>query len=362
MSTNYFTLQNARDFVKRFVETGTCVSETIDARINEACRRLLVKADWPHTTKIIRARTDNRYFPLPRECEKVISARICNTSAHVYNQSYEFLSSGPGDIRVWMDEGTGIKELVDAGEFPTMYDIPTIESFADDAKSCVDRTLAEGHQIVAFSEFVEDASLSLTVQGLNKYNMDHQLSGVSGFVPGESFLINRWYGGVEGALSGSWVDRVLSTNRYRQITALKKPVTKGYITVYAVNTVTNDMYLLAKIHPDDTAPVWRRYHILNQQCTDDCANILALVKLKSVTLTRPDDILPIQNLDAIKMMVICIREENASNLPVALQYESNAVRLLTEQKAEHDTTGGNPVILDVEAELWGGQINRPRIM
>ena len=74
-------------------------------------------------------------------------------------------------------------------------------------------------------------------------------------------------------------------------------------------------------------------------------------------MTRATDILPIQNLDALKLMVIAIREENNNALEIALGYEQNATRLLNEQLGDHDVSGGTPTIIDMDYELTAGPIS-----
>ena len=356
MSANFFTLQDARDFVKRFVEAGTCNTQLIDDRINEACRRLLVKADLPYTTRQLRMRTDNGCFPLPREVEKVIWVNFDNYPGRVFNQHYEFLSSGPGEINAHRP-GSGIKDLVDAGLYAFMFDMPSIETLTGEC--CTDRTLGEGLNIIAVSDSAADTNLSVTIYGTNRLQMD---------LPSEDLQINQWSGGVEGQLDigGGWSDSAViktSTQLYRELKAWKKPVTTGYVSLYAIEKSSNKMWFLAKAHPDDTRPMWRRYKITNRSCggVEDCSCILMLVKLKWVKMTRADDILCVQNLDAIKQMVISLREENAGKLQDAILYEQNAERLLNAQIKEHEVAGGTPILVDWERSLMGSQYNRYNI-
>lgn len=354
--TSFFTLQDGRDAVGRFVETGSCNTTTIDSRINEAVRRLMPKADYVNTTRRIRIRTDQGYFPLPRECEKIIWIDSDGYASRVFNKSYEFLNSGPGEL-CRSKFGSGVKDLVDDGVHPTMFDVPSIETLD---KCCTDRTLGDGLVLVAFSEEQDDNGKEMTIWGLDRLNMDVRTTSSAGFGPGETLAINAWTGGVEGTidLGYGWESgqTKISNKKYRQVTGWKKPVTKGYVSLYALEVSTNKMFFLGKAHPDDTRPAWRRYRITNQY--QSCTTMLALAKLGWVKLTRADDILPIQNLDALKQMIIALREENAANLQGALNYEQNAVRLLNEQLNDHETTGGGPVLVDWERHLMAGGMNR----
>lgn len=351
-----YILTDAYNLCNRFVESGSCSSTVVYARITEACRRLMVKADWAHTTQTVRIRTNNQMFPLPREAESIRAANVENEAVAVFGQTYEFLTSGPGEI-MHKVSSSGLKDLVDAGNFPTMYDPPSIEDFDDSESDATNRTLGEGYPLIAFSTDQEDVGRTLTIYGRNKYLNDHSGSGAT-FTPGESLKINMWAGGVEGSITGAWADFAQTTKLYREITKWVKPITKGYITLYSLDATNNYMWILAKAHPDDTVPVWRRYKLSGQPLDQsESANVLALCKMKALPLTRADDVLPIQNLDAIKLMVIAIREENAGNFENALAYEQDAVRLLNEQLGDVAKAAGALTIIDYDNELAPVQVN-----
>lgn len=354
--TSMYTLQDAYSFVNQFVMNGNCNAPVVYARITEACRRLRVKGDWPYTTQTVRIRVDKHYFPLPRECEKIIWCNVDNNSAYIHGMAYEFMQSGPGEIKS-RASSSGLKDIFPAGTFSTMYDIPTIESFATDAADCTDRTLGTGYRLMAFSTASEDVGKELRVFG-NDRLLNDVGDSLTEFTPGESVKINRWRDGIEGNIAGPLTTLEMSASSYRHLKNWSKPSTVGYITLYAVDPATNYMFLLAKAHPDDLVPVWRRYKV-TVPC--DPTNILALCKMSDIPLTRPADILPIQNLDAIKNMVLAIELENAQQLQAAISYEANATRLLTEQQQDHEVSGGLPMVFDVDVMLSGGGMYRSSI-
>lgn len=356
MNSGLLTVSDAREFLGRFVDAGSCTPAVIDSRIYEACRRLLRKSDWVHSTRVVRIRTDRKYFPLPRECEAIRWANVCGAPARIFGPAYEFVNAGPGEIR-HMTTSTGFKNLVDAGVFPTMYDIPSIETFALDAKP-TERTLGQGFYIAAFSTQNTDAGKKLTLRGTDRLNNELG-SGVT-FDGAEQVDINPWMGGTEGMVASGLAALHKSSRRYRELTDWTKPVTGGYISVYAIDPDTNFMYFLAKAHPLDTKPVWRRYKIAGEAFTNDHANILTICKLKVVPFTADDDVLPIQNLDALKSMVMAIKFENDGNMQAKVVYEANAVALLDEQQGDHDKNAGMPVIIDHQLEMTGAVLgHRP---
>ena len=356
MRDGLLTLSDARDELKQFVDNGSCNSTTANSRITEACKRLIVKADWPHTTQTVRVRTNKYEFPLPRECESIRSVNHNNEAAHAFNKSYEFVASGPGEVRC-RGNVTGFKDVVDNGMFPTMYDMPTIENFdtdgdgVDDNTSFVDRVLEEGFSIAAFSTEVSDTIKEITLYGTNKMQEDAGSVASGIHSPGETIKINRWYNGEEGVVNVPMAELVQTSKKYRELQRWVKPVTAAYISLYVIDPENRYWWFLAKAHPDDLRPMWRRYKVAGIDLTGDSANFLLLCKMKAMVLTRDDDILPIQNMNAIKLMLIAIGKENAGDLQTAVAYEANATRLLKEEKEDHEVSSGVPVIIDFESEL-----------
>jgi hypothetical protein len=229
-------------------------------------------------------------------------------------------------------------DLMDLGEAPFQFSIPPNEG--------------AGYRLVAYSTSMNDMNVPLKLRGF----------GVQGKDVSESLLLNVFANGTEGTIEGSWDSQIISASAFRDLTAVSKPITSGYVTLYAVDTATNEMWIVGQYHPSDTLPMFRRYRITNKNCntSDDraCTNLLALVLCGYTKLTEDDDIVPIDNLPALKNMIIAIEAENSGDLNKATVYESNAVRLLSEAKANHQITNSNMTIIDHDRYLMGSAINR----
>lgn len=337
---NLFTLKQCRDFVARFVDDGSCREARVDARIDEAMRRLWPEAEIYNSTHRMRIRAENSCFPLPYFAETVISADVDGSPAPVRNRFYEFLSSGPGDLSVRSRGPTSA--VIDEGEHPTQWDIPV----ADDATT--GRVEAQ-YKLAAFTDSVEDfaGGKELTIRGFSSRLQEQVIT----------LRIQYWKDGVEGVVAGAWSDSNTSAEYVRQISQVYKPVTKGYVSLYAVDPITNRMFFLSKMHPKEERPSYRRYRLMNKCCGATC--VLLQVKLRYLTPTADDDILPIQNLDAIKFMVQALREEDAKNLQLAFTLEEKAKMLLNKQLARKEVSSGTPTILDFDVRsTLGRTVNR----
>lgn len=361
MTGNLLVLSDARTAVKQFVNGGSCDTTVIDSAIAEAEQRLWnkLRIDAPRLAlRRMRVRIQNRSLCLPWEVETVLHVDIDGTPAHVFGPSYEFLSAGPGDLDI-RGLGTSYKDLADRGEYCTQFDVPVLLTTSATDDSICAATADNGYTIVAFSKYAEDATQFITLQGLDKRSDEIYTTIDSAWTRGEKIQINRWAGGVEGEIVGQWAGLYATTNLFKQITRVVKPVTKGPVSLYAVNTTTNAMYLLSKMVPDTTIPMYRRYKITNQACTSDCAYVLLLARIRFRKATLPDDTLSIQNLSAIKNMVMALDFENKKNLASAAQYEAKALQILLEEKNIRTDSAGMPVIIDIEKQLSAGMFNHP---
>lgn len=362
MTGNLLTLADAYSAVKKYVDNGSCDTTAVYDTIAEAEQRLwnrLSDSAPRLALRRMRVRIQNRCLSLPWEVEKVMWVDIDGVPAHVFGPVYEFLSTGPGDIDIRGPSSSGYKQLVDMGEYPTQFDIPIVLTCSSTSSQICDATPGPAYHVAAFSPYSEDVPTEITLRGLDSNSDEIYTTQDDVWTPGEVITVNRWSGGVEGTIVGQWSDITMTTNEFKQITQVTKSVTKGPVCLYAIDPDTNYMYLLSKMVPNTTIPMYRRYKILNQACTEDCAYILALVKMRFRKATDTTDVLSIQNMSALKNMVRAISVENKGDLTTALGFENNAYRLLLEEKQTRENSGGMPVIIDFERQLTNGRYNRP---
>ena len=359
-----YTLAQAREKVKRFVDSGSCVTSVIDARINEALERLTDHVDFECMRAVVRISTCNNCFSLPYNVEKLLFVDVDGTPAKIFGRAYQFLSSGPGDLDM-RGTGSGFKDLLDQGEFPTQFDIPASYTASDGTE--VDLS-ASGLQLLALSTSKTDEGKVLKVRGFKGSGNGDEV--YTDGVPGEEIPIHYWTGGAEGRIHGVWnIDFTPSTNRFKEVTEIIKPETSGYVTLYAVAVsnlapATTHFSFLAKFHPRQTIPQFRRYAITNHLSASGCpASVLALVKLRHVPLVDADDILPIDSVQALKLMVMALREENAGNLAGADVYESKALAVMLNREKSWTQSDGVPVIYNSDYRTsLGRKMNRGRFI
>ncbi len=360
-----YTLSQAREKLKRFVDGGSCNNTVIDEMINDALERLMESESWDCLEVMTRIATCNACFPLPYNAARVTACTIDGAPSKVFSRMYQFLHSGPGDLD-YRGSASAFQDLVDMGDhWPTMFDIPHTYSNTVDGEGETEVEVPDGLKLVAFCQDVADVGSALTVYG---YKTGSEIVR-NGAVEGEAINVIQWPGGVEGAINTGlvgqlWVDVApLSTNAFTDITRIIKAETRGYVSLYAVDPDTNRMFFLAKYHPRQTIPQFRRYRITNKVSDVSTTSVLALLKLRYVPLVADDDILPIDSLQALKLMVMAISEENKANLQVAVGMASMASAVLAKKEESRTTSKGTPVILDSDYRTsLGAKLSRRIIL
>lgn len=205
------------------------------------------------------------------------------------SQFYEFLPSGSGSS----DMVSGYKtDMVDWGDHkPTMCEIE-----AEYAPMSVH----------AFCSNAADAGKTIFVDGYNE----------NGWRPvnanGEYGELVTLVAGLDGVtVTADYGDRKPSTFKFKQITNVVKPVTKGYVTLMYEYPTEHYWWNLAVYEPKETNPSYHRYKLtLPRDETGVC--VTCLVKLRHVPLLQDTDVLIIQNLEALRYQVMCNEHELVS--------------------------------------------------
>lgn len=352
------TLGDARTYLKPFVDNGTCDESLIDLRVAEAESRLAVKADFKNSLRRLRVLVRNQHFCLPHDVQRILKVAVDGEPAHIFSPLHEFSACGPGDLDMFAPQSLD-RHLVDDGEHPVQFDVPIPNATADGWR----RQFVDGYRLIAFSTDKDDVAKTLHIRGLGPLNDEIRTDNE----PGITLPINRWAHGVEGQII-NLATQPMSSQVFRNVTQVVKPLTEQAVTLYAVDPATSAMFLLSKMTPDETVPSYRRYRVtgvdrpstdaITKLLTFDCACALMLVKMKHMRASRANDILYIQNLPALKLMCMAITHENAGRFNESVAAETRAFQLLLEQKADVEGESTTPMVIDYEPVLTGRNIGR----
>lgn len=288
--------------------SGVCASDPRAlVALNEAVRRLLRKpgAEAHLTQRTVRLPIRGAVLSLPPDIAKIIKVRISNdTLSQAYSRGFEFSSSGPGD---WQAAG-GAADLIDRGFHCTQYDIPL----------CVNgEERPNGFRLLALSDSLEEPDASLLIRGRTP-------SGTEARSLGEV--------GERLPLSITGDTARVTAEFYRDIIAIVKPATLGYVYLSAFDEITGERFPLATYAPGDTNPQFRRYALRGVDHHDHhLRRADALVQMAARPLVSGLDVPLVQDVTALRYMVQAMAAYDSKDINGGSNFEMLAERSLLEE-------------------------------
>jgi hypothetical protein len=124
-----------------------------------------------------------------------------------------------------------------------------------------------------------------------------------------------------------FIDSILPPTLIKTILHVEKPVTEGYVSLYAYDYGrSNDMALIGQYHPSEVNPKYRRIRIGQQ-----CAWARIIYRVKAPNITSVYDYIPLENERAIIAAVHACDLEDKDFQPQAEKYWATAVSYLKNQ-------------------------------
>lgn len=283
------TYQQAREAIAKYAgKAGKCAKELeVDYFVKEVIQELLFRGANGNLRKWV-FYTQNGMFTAPPDLELPVKVNIGETSnfykqaPQVYDKWYEFYDQSTlADCNPW-EEGL-VEEI---NNYFTAFDLP----------ECGSRILA-----VPFCQEDEDAQF--IIQGIDDCGKEIYMPHKGERFKGEVLSISKQ--------SPKYTQKV-----FTQITGIQKTPTKHYVRLYSYNPETQEKSLLAEYKPGDTNPSFRRFRVLSQDCSR-CFKVSLLGRIRFCEHYHDNDIIPISNLRALKLMAQQIQAEDNDNIQIA---------------------------------------------
>lgn len=293
---------------RKLSTTSTAYGAT-DTReaINDAVQALAGLSGWECLRKVVRIVSAQPAFALPLGCAGLVRACVAGRPVSVRGQDFEFLHSGPGDLRnpppgFFPLPASGI---VDRGYSPLMFDpVPPFRLFAvssgDDPapELAVKAVLADG----------EIRTLYVPVLPASESSSDTDPDEVE---PVSAQIVE---------VLGVTVDVGCATS---------------YVNLFAVGA-DGSRLRVAQYHPAVPAPRFRRYEIQGvppRVPTD----ILAEVRLEPLPLVEESDILPFDSLEPVEWMMQASWYAKSGEIEAAQKMHALATGWLKARETANDT-------------------------
>lgn len=279
---------------------GLCEGDPrLDARVNEAVRRLLVSGIWVGTIVSFKVCSTGRFITVPREIEAVYEATACPVDESDTSPANGWYSV-QGYSGFLDPDGLIDSVLLDRGEFPTAYDV------------CGEK------QIRVYSDAPTEGE-TVRVTGIDEFGNVIQTTVNGQIVDGEILHMNS--------------SPRTTSRRFTRVTGVYKTRSRGFFRLYQYDSADNSQQILSIMAPDETVAGYRRYYI--PELPEEGATVRLTGKLRWVQLYNDSDIVPIRNLDAIKLMANAIMHEEGGTFELAAALRAEAESLLTKERDQY---------------------------
>jgi hypothetical protein len=299
--------------------------------INSATQRLLRRGDWVGTVVPIFSCVFKGCVVWPRYVKDIRRLNVCkHRFAPVQNMWWDFL---PFDgKRGWRDQSWSSY----CGPQVTAMVQPKVPVFQD--------IQGDGRTLRAYPATPLDNNKTVTVFGTDNNGQPLMTTGAGGFTMGIKAQLKLPY--VEFSNQGTSV-------LVRSIDRVIKDRTQGPVRLYAWNSSASVLEDVAYYEGSETNPSYLKTQIHTGGCgcnsnADGSAatfGVIAIVKLAFVPVVNDDDLVLIDNVEALKNMVMSIRAEEAVDFETAATYEARAIRSLNLDLADRDEAEQIPVNL-----------------
>jgi hypothetical protein len=319
-----------------------CNSSASDATIlpilNEAHNRLVNRGKWLGTTQSYRICVGNdSCLVWPRQIETIEAFSVCRDPGTLRNQWYEFSEQGPH----------GLKES--NNWFRTMIDKGTAVAF-DEIGGDTDTK-----KLRVTADVTESGTGRMLLQGwggpnLTDMNWIRTLDG-STWVDGEYVTIST--------------TPQLTTNFFKRLTGVTKPVTNGPVRVFEWETTTSSQIKqLGYYEADEEVPLYRKSFLPgignmtgcdgDSSCTSKQITVIA--KLRHIDIRGDNDYLLIGNVGALKLAVQATLKEERNLLEESASYWALALSELQSELQAFEGDGAIPILKVEGRDTWGAGV------
>jgi len=294
--------------------------------VNEAVELLLNRGDWRGTLAPIFVCVQHGCVTWPRYVHSVRKLNICDREVGVNNIWYQFVDRDFYSNRIGEHYWNVVRPLAPNESYRQMNAVGYYSTYTD---------VPTPSYIQAYPTLPEDVGQTLTIFGYDTNGNVLRTKTASGlWQDGINIVLQAPYGQSAVALQPGAI-RVV------------KPVTQGDVRLYAADSTTGLLTDLAVYAPSETTPSYARYQLhAHHHCGDGCNlfGVLALVKLEFIPVSQPNDLVLIDNMEALKLAVQGIKLREAQDAEGGRKYINEAIEALNRELQNETPSWQTPVV------------------
>lgn len=316
------------DFQRQLANvSGTTGMSPTDPRVmdytNLAIFELMNEGDWPSLVSRLQFRLTQPRVVLPAEFDRILYLTVNHSPIPMQSPWFEFIGDGP--------------DFLNAGYVPTppnMQNSLLWQRFI----GVLDR-----EQCYTFEDVPKDGQIYYpviygTVDERTPGSTDRPVLILQGYDSNNQWIRTQnaagdWIDGMELPINGDTppfaTQGVVSIS---QVTGIVKPVTKGYVNLYANCPATGANIFLGSYTPYDTTPFYRSYNIPGLQFNNgEPYFVNARARRRYYPIQKTSDWLLINNLPALIAMLQAVYYREAKDPQNYAAYKAIAVDILQKE-------------------------------
>jgi hypothetical protein len=292
------TFGQAKNSIELANVSGVCgSSDQFRSYLNKAVRMLMTRGNFWGTVQLMKFCVYNECLVWPRQVGTILAVNTCGHPVNVWNNWFQFAHIG--GMRDWQGAGFSIDgfncrgdlNMENQGTTPVYFQVPCGQSF----------------YVRWYPAVRADIGKTMTIFGIDSNGQVVRTKNASGI----------WQEGV--TITGA-LPFVSTPMQFREVTRVVRDKTSGPGRLFYYDANNNVLRDCATYDPTDTAPDFRFTKIpglmANRGCCS-CANgakqVSALVKLQFIPVENDNDLVLIDNLDAIGNMIQGIRKSDGGD-------------------------------------------------
>lgn len=287
---------------------------------NAAIFELMNEGDWPSVVARLQFNVTKARIVVPSDFDRILYLTVNRTPLPMQSPWFEFIGDGPDLI----DSPWGIPSASTAVNYGPLHRFTGV----------LDR-----EQVFTFEDVPMDGTAYYpviygTVDERTPGNVARPILTLLGYDNNNKWIRTQnaagaWIDGMELPINGDTppfaTQGVIPVSR---VTGIVKPVTNGYVNLYASAGTTNAF--LGTYAPRDTSPFYRAYHIPGLN-TGQSYCIIARLRRRYQPIVSPSDFLLISNLPALITMLQAIYYREAKDIQNYMAYKETAIDILRKE-------------------------------